>query len=123
MLQVPELRRDVRLFLTSRRLASFWAACRSIYQNPEFVQARLFRGFTFAQVKAYDAAIEDFTYILNHVDEYNKKKILPLAKTYESAADPANAFTYYSLFIQKAAQRDTVIIQQAKAKLENLKAK
>ncbi len=50
----------------------------SIENLPSFHQARYFRGLAYAQTKEYDAAIIDFNTLIDSVDSYNKKKILPV---------------------------------------------
>lgn len=45
---------------------------------PDFIQAYLIRGFAQAQLKKYECAIEDFLFIIEKLEEYNKKKVLPI---------------------------------------------
>lgn len=55
-----------------------------IIHVPDFTQARFLRGIAYEKIGAYDAAIEDFNYIIGKLEEYNKTKVLPI---YLSTAD------------------------------------
>lgn len=49
-----------------------------IEMNPDFTQAYLIRGFAQLHLGKYNEAIKDFQSVIDEIEEYNKKKILPV---------------------------------------------
>ena len=51
---------------------------RLIEETPEFRLAYLIRGIAQAQLQKYEEAIEDFRFLIDKLEEYNKEKVLPI---------------------------------------------
>ncbi len=67
-----------RQFFLGKYQQSIKKLNRTLETFPEYTQARLFRGLAFAQLQQFDGAIADFEKIIDEMESFNKRKILPV---------------------------------------------